>query len=141
MDNEDYITNIHAYWRHGQKSLSAKQPENAAASLPLKTPRSKSSAAHSHPSKSTSQPHGGHNQYLDYGDYQSDDDDGGGDNEDKNTRFKGKNSRKPQDQWYDECDKVPRHKGKNRKDQSYEDYEDCWDYDIDDCDWDYHDGD
>ena len=108
MDNEHYITNIHAYWKHSQKE---RQSENAAASLSHKSQQSKlSAAAHSDSSNFTTlQPHDAYNQYLDHVDHRYDDDDR--DDEERNPRYKG--NRESQDQWYDEQDKSPRQKNKN----------------------------
>lgn len=99
MDSEDYITNIHAYWKHSQKE---RKPENAPAS---KSQQSKWSAAvQSNSSRSTApQPHDTYDQYLDH---QSSDD------EEKNPRHKG--NRESRDQWYGQQEKTSRRKKKNK---------------------------
>lgn len=118
MDNENYITNIHAYWKYSQKEKT----DNAASSLPSKSQQSNLSATvHSKSIKFTTlQPHDACDQYLDRGDCRSDDD------VEKNPRHKG--NRESQDQWYDRQAKSPRRKKKS-KDQ------------LDDVDWDYYEDD
>lgn len=134
MDREDYITNIHAYWRHNQKVPSTSKAPNTASSLPpVKRRQSKLSAGYG---DSSSQPHEGTDQCgIDYDDYQNGDKEDG---ECSSPRYKDKN-RQSQNEWDDECHKDIRRKGKNRTvdDQLYA--EDYWDYDDEDIDYDYND--
>ena len=128
MDREDYITNIHAYWRQSQKAtLSTKKAASTATSLPPKIQQSKLSAVYSNPSV---QPHDGCDQYGNYFDYQNDDGDDNDDDEYENPRYKGKN-RQTQNQWDDECHKDKRRKGKNCADDQWYDSEDYYDYNDD----------
>ena len=121
MDREDYIANIHAYWRHSQKLPSTIKAPNTASSLPpAKSRQSKPSTAYGN---SSSHPHGALDQYDN--DYQNDDDNDKDDDEYSNPRSKGKN-RQTQNEWDDEWHKDKRRNGKNHTpDDQYEiDYDD-----------------
>ena len=130
MDGEDYMTNIHAYWKHSQKTQVAGRPESTSTSKQSKAQKSKlSAAAHGshHLCGSIAQPHDPSDQYVyDYDDYQNDYDNC--DDGYENPRFKGKN-RRYENQWSDHR-KEARHKGKNREDYEMyeEDYYDNYDY-------------
>lgn len=112
MDSEDYIANIHAHWRHSQKDITKKLDKATA---------SKSQQSKLCSSKSSLQPqlYDDYDQCLDYV----------GDNDDENPRNKGKKSKEPLNEWYDECDKPPRHKKKDRYAEAYWDpNDDCYDH-------------
>ena len=121
MDSEDYIANIHAYWKYSQKE---KRSENAPASESHQSMWSAKIPSNSNRS-TTLQPHGAYDQYPDHQsnvddpdyqsnvddpDYQSNVDDH--DDEEKNPRLKG--NRESRDQWYDKQDKPSRCKKKNK---------------------------
>ena len=125
---EDYITNIHAYWRHSQKAVSTNP---AAGTLPPKSKPSKSSAAYGYHGYPSSQHHGAYDQSVnDLDDHQNYNDDV----DDNNPRHKEK-SRQSQNEWDHEYHKTTRHKGKKHADddqwhESLEDYYDTEDYDY-----------